>query len=106
MQIEIKFNGLAVSEALVDRIHREVEKAVNHCHREVTRVQVHLGDVNGPKSGAADKRCMLEARPAGQQPLAVESQGRDLYRVVSDAAAKLERALKHRLERLSERKAT
>lgn len=99
MQIEIHFNGLAKSEALVEKIHQEVQNAVRHCRRQVTRVQVHLGDLNAAKAGAADKRCLMEARPAGQQPLAVESQGEDLYRVVRTAAAKLERALKRRVER-------
>ena len=42
-----------------------------HLSDRITRIEVHLSDENSLKGGDHDKRCMLEARIAGMQPLAV-----------------------------------
>ena len=37
----------------------------------LTRVEVHLQSVGAAKGGAADIRCMIEARPEGMKPQSV-----------------------------------
>jgi len=61
-----------------------------------------LKDENGSKGGV-DKRCMLEARPRGMDPIAVEYTGIDVTDAVRKAADKLKSALGHKLGKMSER---
>lgn len=66
----------------------------------LTRVEVHLGDENSNKKGGGDdKRCMLEARPAGLQPIAVTHHAESMSLAVDGALAKFKRALSHAIGR-------
>jgi ribosome-associated translation inhibitor RaiA len=101
MQIQINANGFTLTEAISSRVTTQVESALGHRAARLTRVEVHLGDHNGAKHGGADKRCMLEARPEGLDPVAVTSEGADLYETIDDAASKLKRALDTRFGKLA-----
>ena len=103
MQTQINFGDVDSSDALSQRVHEQVDKALAHVHRSVTRVEVHLRDDNAGKHGNQDKRVVMEARPEGHQPITVDAKGEDMYKVIDDAAAKLGRALKSHLERIAER---
>jgi hypothetical protein len=59
----------------------------------VTRVEVQLSDVNSHKSTDADKRCVLEARPAGLRPVTASHQANTLDQAVTACARKLARML-------------
>src|SRR5829696_8201924 len=72
MQIQVHTDrNVDVSAGIIERIEAELESALSRFSDQITRVEVHLGDESAGRSGGADKRCMLEARPAGQQPVAV-----------------------------------
>ena len=98
MQIQIYASDVTHSNAIDEHVRGELERALKRFAEQVTRVEAHLHDDNGPKSGK-DKRCVLEVRLAGHQPLAVEGSAPDLYEAVRVAAGKLERAVGHKLER-------
>ena len=66
----------------------------------VSRVQVHLGDVNSSKGGDNDKRCMIEVRLDGRPPLAVTQSGATIEQAMNGAAQKLERSLGNIIDRL------
>jgi ribosome-associated translation inhibitor RaiA len=59
----------------------------------ITSVQVHLSDENGPRFTPEDKRCLLVARLAGQEPLVVSHHADNVRQAVSGALHKLERAI-------------
>jgi ribosome-associated translation inhibitor RaiA len=59
----------------------------------ITRIEVHLADENGSKKGENDKRCMLEARLDGRQPIAVTSHANTVEKAVNDALAKLKASI-------------
>ncbi len=99
MQIEISSNGFDTTEAIREHVRAQVDAAIGRFADRLTRVEVHLGDTNAGKGGPADKRCMIEARPRGGQPIAVEHHADDLYDAIGDAASKIKRALARRLER-------
>lgn len=82
------------------RVETIVLDAVDRFETRLTRVEVHLNDVNGPKHGDREKRCMMEARIGGLRPLAVKHQAPTLLEAIEGAADKLERALDHTLGRL------
>lgn len=73
-------------------IQDEIRSALERFESRITRVEVHLKDVNGPKAGN-DKQCTIEARPAGMDPIAVTADSEDLWTAITDAAAKLQRKL-------------
>jgi len=103
----IKINGseITATEAISDHINKTIEKALSLFERQVTRVEVHLHDSNAGKGGE-DKRVVLEARLSGFQPLAVEHTAKDMYESITQAGHKLERAVKHKVERHHEHKAS
>lgn len=80
-----------------------VESALGHLTARLTRVEVHIGDVNAHKGGDSDIRCSMEARPEGHQPVAVEHKAGSIEDAVDGAAGKLRRSLDHIIGRLNDR---
>ncbi len=87
-------------ESLTERVETIVFASLERFGNRITRVEVHLNDVNGSKHGAKDKRCMMEARAAGTAPVAVSNEAPSLLEAIEGAAGKLERALGHTFGRL------
>ncbi|HXS21821.1 MAG TPA: ribosomal subunit interface protein, partial [Steroidobacteraceae bacterium] len=58
-------------EDLTGRVQGVVEGRLDRFSGRITRVEVHLNDLNGSKLGERDKRCMMEARIGGMKPIAV-----------------------------------
>lgn len=98
MQVQIHTNGIANSDALNARLQQELEAALRIYSDQITRIEAHLHDDNGPKHGN-DKRCLLEIRLAGHQPLAVESASDDMYLSITQATGKAQRAVRNKIER-------
>jgi ribosome-associated translation inhibitor RaiA len=104
MKIQINSdNHIAGREALVARAEAAVTAALSHLSEHITRVEVHLSDENGEKTGGRDKRCMMEARLEGYQPIAVTDESDNLGEAIAGAAEKLKRTLNHTLNRLNDR---
>lgn len=62
--------------SLADHVREIVKTALARFTDRITRVEVHLTDESGDKHRGNDKRCMLEARLAGQaQAVAREHAG-------------------------------
>lgn len=97
-------NHIDGRERLAQWVESEVDGTLDRFGQRITRVEVHLNDVNGDKSGSDDKRCVMEARVAGHQPIAVTHHAATLEDAVTGATEKLERALDHTLGRLNEKK--
>jgi hypothetical protein len=69
-----------------------VESGMSRYKKRLTRVEVHLSDVNGPKGGI-DSRCVLEARAPGKQPVAVTNDALTVDASVKGAVEKMGRLL-------------
>jgi hypothetical protein len=105
MQIQVNTDdNLRGSASLTTWVENEVSSGLSRFNEYLTRVEVHLGDENAAKSGGADKRCMLEARVAGQDPLSVTHQAAALDEACKGAIRKLKGLLDSRLGRLHDRK--
>ena len=91
------------SDELTAHVEAEVNGAVGRFGDHITRVEVHLHDLNGHKGGI-DKRCLMEARISGHQPVAVSHEAGSVDEAISGAAEKLERSLDHTLGKLEHRK--
>jgi hypothetical protein len=86
MHVEISTDSHTVADSA--RVTAAVEAGLSRYKERLTRVGVHLSDVNGPKGGR-DCRCALETRPAGRQPVAVTSEGHTADDAVKGAVEKM-----------------
>lgn len=84
------------TENVATRIEAMVREKLERFEERLTRVEVHVRDVNASKHGAEDKECMIEARPRGGKPIGVHGKADK----VDDAARKAANTLVQRLERL------
>ena len=90
MQIQVNTdNNVEGREQLASHVRSVVESALSRFSDRITRVEVHLGDENGGKSGQADKRCMMEVRIEGRQPTAVTHHAATVDQAIDGAADKL-----------------
>lgn len=102
MKVQINFANFDSTDALTAQVTGAVESTLSRFADRITRVEVHLHDDKQKRHGPDDKRCTMEARPAGDKPLAVEARARDMYDAVKECAGKLYRALEHRFDRADE----
>ncbi|MEC9372207.1 MAG: HPF/RaiA family ribosome-associated protein [Planctomycetota bacterium] len=99
MQIQINFGNIPASAALEQQINERLDSEIGRFRERLTRVEVHVSDVNShARSGPDDKRCLMEARPAGLDPVSAEAHHEDLYTAIREAARKLLRVLEHRFK--------
>ena len=103
MQIQVNTDdNVEGREELIRRVKAEVSHTLDYFSDHITRVEVHLSDEDGHKSGSNDKRCLMEARLAGLQPVAVSHHAGSLDEAFSGAAAKLKRSVGSTLGRLND----
>ena len=96
MQIQVHSdNHIEGSARLAEWVSDSVTSKLDRFEEDLTRVVVHLNDENGIKAGANDKRCQIEARPKGQQPISVTHKAESLEFAVEGAIEKLYHALDH-----------
>jgi ribosome-associated translation inhibitor RaiA len=93
-------NHIENTDGLKAQVESLVAGAVERVSDRVSRVQVHLGDVNSSKGGDNDKRCMIEVRLDGRPPVAVTQSGPTIEQAMNGAAQKLERSLGNIIDRL------
>lgn len=95
MQIQLNTDKhIAGSPLLLDHVQKTLEHELRHVAGDVTRVEVHLNDLNSSKTGGDDKRCQLEARVAGIHPISVENRASSIHVALKAAAEQLARAVK------------
>ena len=90
-------------EELTGRVQGVVEGRLERFAGRITRVEVHLNDLNSGKLGERDKRAMMEARIGGLKPIAVSHEARTLTEAIHGAADKLERAIANALGKLEDK---
>lgn len=103
MQIQVTTdNAIPGGERLRAYVESTVTAKLHRFDDRLTRIEVHLGDENSHKKGDDDKRCVIEARPRGMQPVAVTNHAHSLDAAIDGAVAKLEHLLDHTFGRLSD----
>ena len=101
MQIQTNTDrNITGSEALAALANTIFEGALARFSDRITRVEIHLSDENGARGGIEDKRCMVEARLEGRQPIAVTDRAPTVEQAMAGAADKLKRAIESTLGRL------
>jgi Sigma 54 modulation protein / S30EA ribosomal protein len=85
--------NIAIDTQITSAIEEEVNRALEIFAGRLTRVEIHLSDVNSDKPGAIDKRCLLEVRPARRRPQAVTNSAGTVEAAVRGALGKMRNAL-------------
>ena len=96
MQIQVTHDrNIEGGERLTSFVESTMEASLSRYSDRLTRVIVHLADENSHKTSDNDKRCSIEARPAGHSPIAVTNHASNLDEAIDGAAVKMERLLEH-----------
>lgn len=72
---------------LAGQMEALVRGRLEHVSDRLSRVEVHVGDVNGPRGGD-DVRCAVELRPAGMQPISATDEAASVEAAVASATDK------------------
>jgi ribosome-associated translation inhibitor RaiA len=100
MQIQINTDhNIGGHQTLIADVTGKVESALSRFSDHITRVEVHLSDQNGHKKSPDDKRCMMEARLEGRQPIAVSHEAVTLDQAIGGASDKLAKLIENTLGR-------
>lgn len=92
------------NDPLAEEVEATINDSLDRFSGQITRVEIHLSDVNSDQNfGVDDKRCLLEARLAGLQPISASHQAATVELAVNGAVKKLKRSLDSTLGRLDSR---
>ena len=101
--MKIQFNtdkNVNASKELSVMVTAFLSEELRRFNYQITKLEVHLSDEDGPKKGHNDKRCMLEARLEGMQPIAVTDYANTHEQALIGATDKLKSSLETILGRL------
>ncbi len=94
MQIQVNTDSnVQGDDSLAGWVQKELEEKLARFSEHITRIEVHLSDVNAARAGEADKRCLIEARIAGRPPTAVSHDAGKVPEALLGATHKLVHAL-------------
>lgn len=105
MQIQINTDSnIHGGEDLIRRAEDRISSILERFESQLSRVEAHLSDQNADKGGPEDKQCVLEARPNGQQPVAVTHRADTVEASYTGAADSMAKLLDSRFGRLHQTK--
>lgn len=97
-------NTIAGREDVVRFVEGVIASKLNAVSGPITRIEVHLQDQNAEKSGPDDKRCMIEARLEGRQPVSATNTADNLQSAITGAVDKMRNILDRELGKARERR--
>ena len=105
MHIQINTDkNISGHEAMTQSVKEILDHVLARFAGQITRLEVHLSDENSAsKSGIIDKRCLLEARLAGREPVSVSDLALTIEQAVTGAAHKMVSLLESELGKLGKR---
>ncbi|MBC7936630.1 MAG: HPF/RaiA family ribosome-associated protein [Rhizobacter sp.] len=84
---------------LIAHFTEVLKESLDRFDEQVTRLEVHLSDENGSKNAGDDKKCVLEARLKGANPVVITTISATLHQSVKAAADKMFLTLEKNLEK-------
>ena len=88
---------------LAEVAEHTVVLALGHLTERLSRIEVHLADVNAAKGGADDIRCTIEARPEGMRPQTVTHTDANVEAALRGGAKKIRARLDSEFGKLGRR---
>ena len=94
MQIQLQTDRhIEHNVGLEHHVEGVIRKTLQPYRDLITRVEVHLSDVNSKKASKNDKRCVVEFHISGLHPMAVTAEADTVHHVLDSAAKKLRHAV-------------
>ncbi|MBA3986246.1 MAG: HPF/RaiA family ribosome-associated protein [Flavobacteriales bacterium] len=94
MQIQINTDSnIALDERGEKHYTSLIDDSLKRFEDGITRVEVHLSDENSDKFGTDDKRCLMEVRLNGRQPIVVINTADTSEKAFSGSLDKMKRKL-------------
>jgi hypothetical protein len=84
---------IQVDAVLTHFVEDEASRLLDRFAKKLTRVEVHLSDIDNTRTGQPDKRCLVEARPAGGRPLTADAIATTTGSAITEALKKMQRLL-------------
>ena len=98
MQIEVRTDSnIEGSEQSSAEIKTMIIGALDRYGDRIRRIDVHLSDVIGHKTGHDDKCCMIEARRDGHEPIVVTHRENTIGPAIHGAIHKLKKSVESAL---------
>lgn len=103
MEVEIRSQNLHVDKATETHVELRMQYALEQFNSWITRVSVHLEDVNGPRRGV-DKQCRILVNLKGGKTIKIEDLDVDIIAAVNRAADRVGQAVSREVDRRREKK--
>ncbi len=97
-------NNVSGRDAFVAHFESTMRTRLARFEERLTRVEVHFGDTNSAQKDGDDKSCVIEARPAGMDPVTVSDQRASHDQAASGALDKLAVSLERAFGKQTTRK--
>ncbi|PZN93400.1 MAG: hypothetical protein DCF31_12655 [Alphaproteobacteria bacterium] len=97
-------NNINAGEGFIADIEANLRERLSRYEDRLTRVEVHLRDVNAASNVGDDKQCTIEVRPNGLGPLTVTDAAGTVPQALAGATSKVLVALERTFGKLTSRK--
>lgn len=98
-------NHITNSDEFTDRFTEVVENKLRKFSQYFSRVEVYFSDENEAKGGPEDKRCTIELRIIGKQPVVASHTEATLEAAMRGCLDKAERIARKEISRMNEHRA-
>jgi len=103
MKVEVRAEGVHVSQPLREFIERKLRFALGRFGQRIHGVRVRLTDVNGPKNGR-DIQCHIQTNLSPGGVLKIEELREDPFSAVARAADRVSRRVARHMKRVHDRR--
>lgn len=85
--------NLNVNKEYSSQLDSLLTEELSRYSEHITRLELHLSDQDGTKESLCDKKCILEVRLEGRQPIAVSATSNTYDQAVDSAIDKIKASL-------------
>lgn len=96
-------NRISGDVAMAGRVEALVRGRLDRVSDRLTRVEIHVGDINGPRQGN-DIRCSVELRPEGMKPVSATDEAASIEAAAASATDKALSAFDRQIGKQTSRK--
>lgn len=93
-------NHVEGKEDLINYITNLFTEKLSRFDAQLTRVEIHLSDENAGKAGSDDKKCNVEARLEGLDPIFASAQSDEMSKAIHEGLQKIKRGIEHQLDKV------
>ncbi len=105
MQVQFNSdNNISGTDTMGQRIEGQLRERLERFADRLTRLEVHVSDDNGARSHGEDKKCVIEARIQGSNPLSATANADTIDSAASKAGNKLAKMLERHFGKADRRR--